>query len=224
MVSTNMAPPRRPTDGCPYAAPLEARPLELEKHSWLHDDGRRLITTWFERAWDQRANEDATFESFIFAWMSVNAWAACVTDKDQDHEYLRKLKADVGLRQVFLRVLSESPDFRQQAEAYMELLPIFKAQRLRRARIRAPEGMNRGELVRHYLASGVAEYEPECAEWHLARGEPIPCDWPHVIAATYRVRCNLFHGEKSAHSEMDRRIVRAAFLTLTGFFRGAGIL
>ena len=198
--------------------------MQLKAHHWLHEDGRRLITAWFERAWEQRGNEDATFESFIFAWMSVNAWAACVTGEDQDHEYMRRLKADGELRQRFQRVVNEFPDVRHDAAEFVSLLPIFKAQRLRRAGVRGQDGMNRGELVQHYLAEGITEYEPECAEWHRARGEPIPCDWPHVIAAIYRVRCNLFHGEKSAHSEMDRRIVRAAFLTLTGFFRRAEIL
>lgn len=216
--------PRRTVDGCPYEASAEARPLQLEKHRCLHPDGQRLISTWFERAWNERLNEQATFEAFIFAWMSVNAWAACVTDEDQDREYMRRLKEDEGLRQRFQRVVNEHPDVRRDAEEFVSLLPIFKAQRLRRAGVHGQDGMTRSELVLHYLAEGIMEFEPECAEWHRAHDEPIPCDWPHVIAATYRVRCNLFHGEKSAHSEMDRRIVRAAFLTLIGFFRAANIL
>lgn len=48
--------------------------------------------------------------------------------------------------------------------------------------------------------------------------------WPHFIQAVYRARCNLFHGEKSAHSEMDRIIVSTALLSLTGFFRATHIL
>jgi hypothetical protein len=187
-------------------------------------DGQRLITTWFERAWNERLNERAVFEAFIFAWMSVNAWAACVTEEDQDREYMRRLKEDSGLRQRFHQVVNEHPDVRRDAEEFVGLLPIFKAQRLRRAGVHGQEGMTRSELVQHYLDQGITDYEPECFEWHRTRGEPIPCDWPHVIAAIYRVRCNLFHGEKSAHSEMDRRIVRSAFLTLTGFFRAAAIL
>lgn len=217
----------RRIDGCKYATESAAHPprlLQLESHRWLHEDGQRLIFTWFERAWAQRHNEEATFEAFIFAWMSVNAWAACFTGEDQDREYMRRLKADEGLRQRFLGVVSESPDVSSNAREFVGLMPIFKAQRLRRSGVRGEVGMSRTDLVRHYFAEGVSEFEPECAEWHLRRGEPTPCDWPHVIAAIYRVRCNLFHGEKSAHSEMDRRIVRSAFLTLTGFFRAAGIL
>lgn len=223
-MANNAASPRLRLDGCNYAVPSRALPLPLDRHRSLHEDGKRLITAWFERAWEQRGNEEATFEAFIFAWMSVNAWAACVTEQDQDREYMRRLTGDHGLRQRFLHAVSEHPGFRHDATEFVNLLPIFKAQRLRHARLREPEGLNRTELVRHYLAAGMKEYEPECAEWHHGRDQPIPCDWPHVIVAVYRVRCNLFHGEKSAHSEMDRRIVRAAFLTLTGFFRAANIL
>lgn len=226
-MATRTGPARQEAAGCPYQALTEERahrPLQLERHRWLHEDGRRLITTWFERAWQQRDDEDATFEAFIFAWMSVNAWAACVTEQDLDREYMRRLKGDEGLRQRFQQVVNEHPSVRRDAEEFVGLLPIFKAQRLRRAGVRGQGNMSRGQLVQHYLAAGITEFEPECAEWHRSRGEPIPCDWPHVIAAIYRVRCNLFHGEKSAHSEMDRRIVRAAFLTLTGFFRAANLL
>ncbi len=223
-MTTHAAQSGRNLDRCPFEIPSAARPLQLDRHRWLHPDGQRLISTWFERAWDERRNERATFEAFIFAWMSVNAWAACVTDIDQDREYLRRLEHDKGLRQRFQQVVNEHPDVDRDAKEFVSLLPIFKAQRLRRAGVRGEEGMTRVELVQHYLAKGIAEFDPECAEWHRARGELVPCDWPHVIAAIYRVRCNLFHGEKSAHSEIDRRIVRAAFLTLIGFFRAAEIL
>ncbi|RYH32853.1 MAG: hypothetical protein EON54_20690 [Alcaligenaceae bacterium] len=201
-----------------------AHPLQLQRHRWLHSDGQRLITSWFERAWSERLSEQATFEAFVFAWMSVNAWAACVTDEDQDREFMRRLTEDRGLRHSFEQIVNSHPEVRRDAEEFVSLLPIFKAQRLRRADVHGHEDMTRGELVKHYLAAGMTDFAPECSKWHRERGEPVPCDWPHFIAATYRVRCNLFHGEKSAHSEMDRRIVRAALLTLTGFFRAANIL
>jgi hypothetical protein len=157
----------RQIDGCPYAVVSDARPprpLQLESHRWLHEDGQRLITTWFERAWAQRGNDEATFEAFIFAWMSVNAWAACVTGEDQDRAYMRRLQVDEGLRKRFLEVVRESPEVRHHAEEFMSLLPIFKAQRLRRAGVRGQAGMTRTDLVRHYFAAGVSGFEPECAE------------------------------------------------------------
>lgn len=223
-MATRVTAPPRGVNRCPYAAPPASHRLDLESHRRLHEDGQRLISAWFERAWGERLNEQATFEGFIFSWMAVNAWAACVTGEDLDREYMHCLKEDGGLRERFQLVTDQHPEVRSDAQEFVSLLPIFKAQKLRRAGVFGQDGMARAELVQRYLAEGIREFEPECAEWHQARGEPVPCDWPHVIAAIYRVRCNLFHGEKSAHSEMDRRIVRAAFLTLTGFFRAANIL
>lgn len=210
--------------GCPYAEPGTYPQLNLERHRWLHEDGQKLIMSWFQRAWERRADEGATFESFIFAWISVNAWASCVTEQDQDREYMRRLKADMELRVRFQQLLDGDANFQREADTFTRLLPIFRAQQLRRAGVRSPEGMDRPQLVQHYFHAGMTGYEPACAEWHFQQGEAIPADWPHVIAAIYKVRCNLFHGEKSAHSEMDGRIVRSAFMTLTGFFRGSDIL
>lgn len=223
-MATRAAQPSRQVECCPYAAPPVSNRLQLESHQWLHEDGQRLTSAWFERAWGERMNEQSPFEGFIFGWMAVNTWAACVTGEDLDREYMRCLKEDEGLRGRFQLVMQQDADVRCVAQEFVSLLPIFKAQKLRRAGVYVQEGLARRALVQHYLDAGIQEFEPECAEWHRARGEPVPCDWPHVIAAIYRVRCNLFHGEKSAHSEMDRRIVRSAFLTLTGFFRAANIL
>lgn len=213
-----------PPEGCPYAEARPERPLQLERHRSLHPDGQRLILSWFDHAWLRRDDEDATFESFIFAWISVNAWASCVTEQDQDREYMRRLTRDSGLRERFGALIGRDPEFRRQSEAFASLLPIFKAQQLRRRRIWAPDGVARRKRIDYYLQQGATAYEPACAQWHFARDEPVPNDWPHTISAIYRVRCNLFHGEKAAHSEMDRQIVRSAFLTLTMFFRGAHIL
>lgn len=210
--------------GCPYANVAAGPPLDLGRHHRLHEDGRRLIGSWFERAWAQREDDAATFESFIFAWISVNAWAACVTEEDQDSRYMRKLQEDSGLRLRFRDLLEGNAQFRRNAEAFAELFPIFKAQQLRRAGVLAPDERDRAQVIQSYLDAGMTSYEPQCAEWHRSQGQSIPLDWPHVIAAMYRVRCNLFHGEKAAHSEMDRRIVRAALMTLTEFFRKANLL
>ncbi|HNQ08830.1 MAG TPA: hypothetical protein PKM45_00255 [Giesbergeria sp.] len=214
----------RPVEACPFDAPDERSSLDLQKHRSLHPDGLRLMTTCFGRAWRARDDREAAFESFVFAWIAVNAWAACVTGEDADREYMRRLSRDVGLRAAFDELLREDQEFRREVESFFTLLPIFKAQRLRRAGVRVDESASRRETVHRYFAAGITEFEPECAKYHLDRGEAIPCDWPHFINAVYRVRCNLFHGEKAAHSEMDQKIVRSALMSLTGFFRGAHIL
>ena len=210
--------------GCPYADESNVRGLELRSHRYLHADGLKLISTWFERALEQQCDDDSTFEAFVFAWISVNAWAACVTGQDRDREYMNRLANDPGLRTAFAEIRHRCDKFRTETEVFFGLLPIFKAQQLRRLHIHLDESVPREERIQHYLEAGLTEFEPACANWHIQRGEPIPRDWPHFIQAVYRIRCNLFHGEKSAHSEMDRRIVKSALMCLTFFFRSAEIL
>jgi hypothetical protein len=72
-------------------------------------------------------------------------------------------------------------------------------------------------MVQEYLAAGLGLYQPRCWKRHEEEGEPVPLDWPHTLEALYRVRCNLFHGEKGLDSEMDARVVSSAFRVLVHF-------
>lgn len=209
---------------CKLAVDHDPRPLELNKHRWLHPEGNQLITSWFTKAWAQRDDDDAIFESFIFAWFSVNAWAACVTGIDRDCDYIRRLQRDRALREKFTSLLTTDAVFRDAARSFYGMWPIFKAQKIRQQQHHAKQGLTRAEVIQHYFSAGIDEFEPSCWLEHKDAGESVPLDWPHTLAAIYRVRNNLFHGEKSAHSEMDRSVVRAALETLVLFFRGADIL
>ena len=160
----------------------------------------------------------------VAAVFRINAWAACVTGIDSDAGYISQLSRDSELQKRFAKLLVDVPTFSDTATRFHRMWPIFKAQSIRRAGIRADQGLSRSEVVDYYLRLGLTEYAPTCTKDHMAAGEPVPMDWPHTLQAVYRVRCNLFHGEKSAHSEMDRRKVKIAFETLILFFRGAEIL
>ncbi len=210
---------------CPYRGQSGSAPrVELHRFHALHQQGQRLVMSWFERAYQARGDEDECFEAFIFAWFAVNGWAACVTGRDRDADYIRALERSEELRERFTSLLAKDCGFSQVAGAFHSLWPIFKAQDIRRSGHHLPANLDRAGIVQHYLGEGLSVCAPECWVGHKAAGEPVPLDWPHTLAAIYRVRCNLFHGEKSAHSEMDRRIVLAAYKVLIGFFRGSRIL
>jgi hypothetical protein len=196
----------------------------LNRFRALHQEGQHLVKSWFDRAYEARNDEAECFEAFIFAWFAVNGWAACVTGKDGDAEYIRALGRSRELREQFQSLLAKDGGFSQVAGTFHSLWPIFKAQDIRRGAHHAPANLDRPEIIQHYLDAGLSAYAPECWGSHRAAGEPVPLDWPHTLAAIYRVRCNLFHGEKSAHSEMDRIIVLAAYRVLIGFFHGTRIL
>lgn len=184
-----------------------ARRIDLRRFENLNPESQRLVRGWFERAYGLRNDENECFEAFIFSWFAVNGWAACVTGLDRDTYYVKELQRSNELAARFKALLSSDLEFSETAIKFHSSWPIFKAQILRRAGHQAPAN-DRTVVVKHYLDQGIENYEPECWKSHADAGEAVPLDWAHAVAAIYRVRCNLFHGEKSAHSEMDKAIVR----------------
>jgi hypothetical protein len=191
----------------------------------LHPDGRRLIISWLDRAVTEGGSAPLDFfERFIYLWIAFNGWAACVTAQDRDSEMIRRVSNCPDLRDCFLGLLQSSRNFSITATAFANLWPIFKAQDLRRRHVHQRQYNTRAELINHYLQAGGIDHQPECWTIHRERDETVPVDWPHTINAVYRVRCNLFHGEKSPHSEMDAAIVRAAYDVLSQFLIEANLI
>ena len=209
---------------CPHQTP-NTTDLPLHRYRNLHIEGKYLIEQWLQRAIDEeKSNDGSPFEAFIFLWFSFNGFAACVTGEDRDAEMIRRMGNYPDLRQRFSRLLEADEDFRTGAAQFAELWPIFKAQDVR-ARGLAYSGLHsRPELIDHYLSAPHVHHQPECFEYHREQGEHVPLDWPHTLNAVYRIRCNLFHGEKSPTSEMDVRIVAAAFRVFSNFLVRSGMI
>jgi hypothetical protein len=198
--------------------------IHLNRFQALHPDGRRLVRGWFEKAHAAMTTDDECFEAFIFAWFAVNGWAVCVTGKDRDADYTRALQRSAELAETYRTLLAGDPLFQAAASAFQCFWPIFKAQDIRRAGHHSPAAADRPAVVRHYFNCGLRAFEPQCWKSHKDAGEDVSLDWPQTLAAIYPVRCNLFHGEKSAHLEMDREIVCTALVVLMMFFRHSQIL
>jgi hypothetical protein len=196
------------------------------RYPLLHAEGRRLVSGWFDRAWEAReCRAEDSFEPFIFTWFALNGWAACVSGVDQDRAYVRALACDRTMCDDFTRLLADSGGpFGQHATDFACLWPIFEVKELRRRGIMRFHRGDRDTVVNAYLAAGARKVDPPCWKRHSEADERVPLDWPHTLSALYRVRCNLFHGEKAAHSEIDQRVVSCAFRTLVYFFKGAGYL
>lgn len=186
--------------------------VKLSRFDLLHPDGRNLILSWFDRAWEMRNYPDGHFEAFIHAWISFNGWAACVTGIDTDRKWLNALMLDKTMWVLFNKLASDE-DVSKELESFHKLWPIFRAQAIRRRGIHG-YGFERSKLVERYFDEGIKSFEPQCYKRHLDEKEEVPLDWPHTIAAIYRVRCNLFHGEKARTFESDHTIVSSAFKVL----------
>jgi hypothetical protein len=176
--------------------PLAVRGYAFEQ---LHSDGRALIAGWIRRA-QQASAEHEAFEAFIFAWVAFNGWAQCVVPAARtDRGYLRALACAQSISDRF-EVGIPAEDVSMFAETW----PIFRAQSLMREGLAFQSGPRAGR--RDMLIDRGIEHAPGC--W--SRHGRAPADWPHTLYSLYQVRCNLFHGQKSAHIENDRIIVQTA--------------
>jgi hypothetical protein len=193
---------------------------DLRSFDLLHFQGRKLIVGWFQRAWSMRhcADEDA-FEPFIYTWIAFNGWAACITGLDRDRDWLDALMLDQEITDKFASLVANTQSaLARIMDSFRQIWPIFKAQDLRRRGLfwHSAHSRNREQVVLQYLSARIA-HEPKCWERHQNEGGSIPLDWPHTLSVLYRVRCNLFHGEKTPHSEIDKVIVSRAFRVLACF-------
>lgn len=180
-------------------------------------DGKAIVRRWSERASrsldERRPNQ--SFEQFIYAYIALNGWAACCSGTDTDQFQVETMAADTLMEAEFQELCQANPNYLVSVEAFRELWPIFKAADLRRREIR-PHGFSRREIVRNLLAEDPPIVRsPSCYPKHVTDGYPL--DWAHTVDALYRVRCNLFHGEKGLHNEIDRAIVSAAAGVLVPF-------
>jgi hypothetical protein len=148
------------------------------------------------------------FEAFIFAWISFNGWATCCCNKEVDNHWLQMMMLDSRLTRKFASLMKDS-DFRDAAQTFRSLWPIFRVSQL-------PEGVRR-DRPRHGGRKAVTDhYQDHCPEaerapdCHLTHTSLIEPDWAHTLEALYRVRNNLFHGQKSSAGHEDHMIVKAA--------------
>jgi len=184
---------------------------EYERFARLHPDGRRLIKGWFARASRLHdSGHSSPLEAFIYVWISFNGWASCVTQLDFDRQWVNSLAADHEISAEFSRAVASHVEVSQAARLFASYWPIFEVRHLRRRGLLWHGFSDRAATIRYFIDNGATECEPKCRVRHLTEGSPIPLDWPHTLSALYRVRCNLFHGEKSLQSEDDKNIVSAA--------------
>ncbi len=183
----------------------------------LHRDGRRLIGDWYQRGAD---NADP-FESFIYLWIGLNGWAACVSGHDADTRWRDALVSSASLNDRFAGLVATATETARAAHEFATLWPIFRVDELRRRGLDylAPVD-DRAQMSEHYREAGATQFEPRCFFDHQRHA---PLDWAHTLPVLYQVRCNLFHGDKSANSENDRQIVVAAGTTLRAFIDEAAL-
>jgi hypothetical protein len=109
-------------------------------------------------------------------------------------------------------------DFRSRVESFSEWWPIFSVQDVRKKRGRdAPfQFGSREEFYAAHIRSDIKRSPQTWVHGQQPR-------WHDLVTACYRVRCNLFHGDKSMGSPTDERIVATAADCLSFFIHSADL-
>lgn len=206
-----------------FSAGTAVKPVHLEKFSGLDDDRRRRIKTWWKRARKLSGlSKQDDFEPFVFAWLAFNGWGMLITGAANDAEMVKSLASDAAMQQAFQDLKNnEESELENLSNSFISLLPIFDVNDLIDKNLLRWDDQARSERVDFYLRHGANEFEPKCWKRHLSEeallGTVLPTDWEHTLKAIYKVRCNLFHGNKSAFIENDKNIVKAAYRVLFSF-------
>jgi hypothetical protein len=128
---------------CPSERPTPSGvQFDPERFRNLSPDGRRLITGWASRADHDLApgggrerpslggsivSSRNAFEAFIFAWISVNGWAACCCDEDRDRVLINVLRNDESVSTQFGSLVDSDPRLAGAVDQFRALWPIFRA-------------------------------------------------------------------------------------------------
>lgn len=118
---------------------------------------------------------------------------------------------------MFNEALASNASLATAARSFASFWPIFRVDEVTRLGLYGLgfEVARRERWIKAAMEAGARNYEPRC--WQVHQPGTPPVDWPHTLKALYRVRCNLFHGQKGAHVQSDREIVHSAFGVLMGF-------
>ena len=200
--------------------------MSVANYNNLHPEGQRLIRSWFDRSWQSYEGNDDAFEAFIFLWISFNGWATCITGLFRDASIIDSVANNQVIATEFIRLVRNDREFAENVRELCDMLPIFDPRRLpnRNWGLFSPDQEGRRRQIQQYLQTGTKSFNPPCWKDHVDAGGRMPTDWPHVLKAIYQIRCNLFHGQKTAFQELDRRLVDLAFKILHRFVSDGGYL
>lgn len=186
----------------------------------LPEPAHTLITSWSSRALrvldGPGRPSSKSSEAFIYAWIAFNGWASCCFEiEEEDAELLRHVRSDTRLQIVFDDLRSPAGVLAEPVSSFGTMWPIFQATEVRKTHDQAMVAYahgGRSALIKHYLEFHPnAKREPNC---HSGHPHGMESDWFHTLPALYRVRNNLFHGNKSSYSKIDSDVVVAAAAVL----------
>jgi hypothetical protein len=158
------------------------------------------------------------FLPFLYLWMAFNGWMTAVTGRERDAHMIRDIAGNARMISTYESLLDTSGTLGAQVEAFADLWPVMDTRGVRRQfGPQAFQQMSRQDLLTACRSMGV-KVDPQ--DW-VPGGRP---SWAQLLRSLYRVRCNLFHGQKSTASARDHDLVVGAGRILQTLIAEAGFL
>lgn len=151
--------------GLPWVTPPRWNLVHLDLHRFDYLRNSNVVRHWFQRAWQMReAPLEDCFEPFIFTWIALNAWGECVTEQENDADWVRSVAQDQTLGNSFTVHLGgpTGQGARTIANRFRAYWPIPRVQAWRKDRSRRPETKSVHDRAR-FFAQHHIQCEPKCA-------------------------------------------------------------
>ena len=181
--------------------------ISFDNFLFLDPEAAGLARELVEASEQQRS----AFSSFANAWMAFNGWMECITQAETDAAMISALADHAKLVAAYEGLLNHDPVFEENILNLAALLPVLSVRDVRKKLGRdAFLKYNRIELMDEALRAAVKQ---QPVDW--TNGAMLT--WSQLLRTIYLVRCNLFHGSKSAENYRDHQLVVACDKTLRRF-------
>lgn len=159
---------------------------------------KKIIKDWFEKS----QSEDDIFNQFIALWISFNAFFIAKFKNEftnsrfpAEYEFLNKVKDDSSLKDLY-----QSLDKDSNFNDFLDFLE------------------NGNDDVGTHFPKKVADMRFESNESKAKEFSNID-DFSQFIDVIYKIRCNLFHGNKSDSNPADKFLVEYAYKILEPYLK-----
>ncbi|MBX8570686.1 hypothetical protein K5D36_13420 [Pseudomonas cichorii] len=179
----------------------------FDNFRFLDPEAADLARELVEASEQQRS----VFSSFANVWMAFNGWMECVTQAETDAAMIGELAEHAKLVTAYEALLDDDPEFKEHILSLISLLPVLNVRDVRKKLGRdAFRKFNRIELMSEVQRATVKQ---QPVGW--TNGAMLT--WSQLLRTIYLVRCNLFHGSKSAENFRDHKLVVACDKILRRF-------
>jgi hypothetical protein len=196
-------------------------PCDYAKFTNLPKSTKTMLNDWFEYTWKIReAPIEEHPRGMLQAWALLGFVGQVTTGSADQNTWLPALLYNADLDAIFSGVM-ENPKslLRMYVKRLMQVWPVYSSVELAEAGIQPSTAVTRVEVIEEYANHTVLHPVPGCLTLHAVDGSlPLP-DWQHTLLTWKRVFDNCLDPRGFHPTEMELRIVTAAFMSFVYFYK-----